>query len=389
MLIEKLVVGLNGHKGGKSLRQALEVSCNPSFMELGQRIGKETLYKYYQAFGFFDKTGIDLPAEANSTYWDLEDINDVNLATMSFGQRFTITPIQLVTAISSIANDGILMKPRIVKEIINPETNTTTEIEPVQVRQVLSKSTADRMVDLMESVVEDGSGRHAQVKGYSIGGKTGTSEPQAGREDEGYIASYVAIAPTEKPEICLLLAVHNPNPNGEGSHQGGQVCGPVISQMLSEILPYMGINSDDVQTTTTDSDSDSTSSYITVPDIRNKTVTEAEKILKEAGFTTKISISGDKNSTLVTDQTPKPGTSIPEDSIIMLYSEENDTRVSVKVPNFKGKTLSQARNMAKSNNLNITYEGSGTVISQSITVDTSVEEGTVIELKLSTEKVEG
>ncbi len=379
------------HKGPKTLREALEFSCNPSLIQLGQRIGKERLYKYYEAFGFFDKTGIDLPSESNSTYWDLEDVNDVNLATMSFGQRFTITPIQLVTAISAIANDGILMKPRIVKEIVNPETNTTTEIEPVQVRQVLSKSTADRMVDLMKSVVEDGSGRHAQVKGYSIGGKTGTSEPQEGKEDEGYIASYVAIAPTEKPEICLLLAVNNPNPNGEGSHQGGQVCGPVISQILSEILPYMGINSSDVQTTTTnsDSESDNNSSYITVPDIRNKTVTEAEKILKEAGFTTKISISGDKNSTLVTDQTPKPGTSIPEDSIIMLYSEENDTRVSVKVPNFKGKTLSQARNMAKSNNLNITYEGTGTVISQSITVDTSVEEGTVIELKLSTEKVEG
>ena len=373
------------HKGPKSLRQALQFSCNPSLMELGQRIGKETLYKYYQAFGFFDKTGIDLPAESNSTYWDLEDVNDVNLATMSFGQRFTITPIQLVSAISAMANDGILMKPRIVKEVINPETNTTTEIEPVQVRQVISKSTADRMVDLMESVVEDGSGRLAKVKGYSVGGKTGTSEPQAGREDEGYIASYVAIAPTEKPEICLLLAIHNPNPNGEGSHQGGQVCGPVISQMLTEILPYMGINSDDVQTTTSDSSTEKESNYITVPDIRNKTVTEAEKILKEAGFKTKISITGDKNDTLVTDQTPKPGSKIPEDSIIMLYSEENDTRVSVKVPDFKGKSLSQARNMARSNNLNITYEGTGTVISQSITVDTSVEEGTIIELKLSTE----
>ena len=373
------------HKGPKSLRQALQFSCNPSLMELGQRIGKETLYKYYQAFGFFDKTGIDLPAEANSTYWELEDVNDVNLATMSFGQRFTITPIQLVSAISAMANDGILMKPRIVKEVINPETNTTTEIEPVQVRQVISKSTAGRMVDLMESVVEDGSGRLAKVKGYSVGGKTGTSEPQAGREDEGYIASYVAIAPTEKPEICLLLAIHNPNPNGEGSHQGGQVCGPVISQMLTEILPYMGINSDDVQTTTSDSSTEKESNYITVPDIRNKTVTEAEKILKEAGFKTKISISGDKNDTLVTDQTPKPGSKIPEDSIIMLYSEENDTRVSVKVPDFKGKSLSQARNMASSNNLNITYEGTGTVISQSITVDTSVEEGTIIELKLSTE----
>lgn len=379
----KISCWTQAHKGAKTLRQALQVSCNPSLIQLGQRIGAETLYKYYQAFGFFDKTGIDLPQEASSTYWKLEDVKDVELATMSFGQRFTITPIQLVSAVSAIANDGILMKPRIVKQIINPETGTTTDIEPVQVRQVISKSTSERMRNLMKSVVDDGSGRLAKVEGYSIGGKTGTSEPQAGREDEGYIASYVAIAPTEKPEICLLISVHNPNPNNEGSHQGGQVCGPVVSQMLSEILPYLGLTSSNAQTSTDTVEEDT--SYATVPDIRNKTVTEAEKLLKQAGFTTKVNISGDKNSTLVTDQTPKPGSSIPKGSIIVLYTEENDTRVSVKVPDFKDKTLAQAENMAKANNLNITTEGSGTVISQSIMVDTAVEEGTIIKLTLSTE----
>lgn len=379
----KISCWTQAHKGAKTLRQALQVSCNPSLIQLGQRIGAETLYKYYQAFGFFDKTGIDLPQEASSTYWKLEDVKDVELATMSFGQRFTITPIQLVSAVSAIANDGILMKPRIVKQIINLETGTTTDIEPVQVRQVISKSTSERMRNLMKSVVDDGSGRLAKVEGYSIGGKTGTSEPQAGREDEGYIASYVAIAPTEKPEICLLIAVHNPNPNNEGSHQGGQVCGPVVSQMLSEILPYLGLTSSNAQTSTDTVEEDT--SYATVPDIRNKTVTEAEKLLKQAGFTTKVNISGDKNSTLVTDQTPKPGSSIPKGSIIVLYTEGNDTRVSVKVPDFKDKTLAQAENMAKANNLNITTEGSGTVISQSIMVDTAVEEGTIIKLTLSTE----
>ena len=379
----KISCWTQGHKGTKTLRQALQVSCNPSLMQLGQRIGAPTLYKYYEAFGFFNKTNIDLPQEASSTYWELEDVNDVELATMSFGQRFTITPIQLVSAISAIANDGVLMKPRIVKQIINPETGTTTDIEPVQVRQVISKSTSERMRDLMKSVVDDGSGRLAKVEGYSIGGKTGTSEPQAGREDEGYIASYVAIAPTEKPEICLLMAIHNPNPNGQGSHQGGQVCGPVISQMLTEILPILGINSSNIQTPT--SPVEENTRYVTVPDIRNKTVTEAEKILKQAGFNTKINISGDKNTTLITDQNPKPGSSIPKKSIIVLYSAENDTRVSVKVPDFKGKSLSQAENMAKANNINITSEGSGTVVSQSIMVDTAVEEGTIVKLILSTD----
>ncbi len=372
-----------GHKGSKTLRQALQVSCNPSLVQLGQRIGSSTLYKYYQAFGFFDKTKIDLPQESNSKYWDLENVNDVELATMSFGQRFTITPIQLVSAVSAIANDGILMKPRIVKQIVNPETGTTTDIEPVQVRQVISKSTSERMRNLMKSVVDDGSGRLAKVEGYSIGGKTGTSEPQAGREDEGYIASYVAIAPTEKPEICLLMAVHNPNPNRQGSHQGGQVCGPVISQMLTEILPILGINSNNIQTPTTPVEENT--SYVTVPDIRNKTVTEAEKLLKQSGLNTKINITGNKNTTLVTDQNPKPGSSIPKNSIIVLYSAENDTRISVKVPDFKGKSLSQSENMAKANNINITSEGSGTVVSQSIMVDTAVEEGTIVKLILSTD----
>ncbi len=378
----KISCWTKGHKGSKTLRQALQVSCNPSLMQLGQRIGAPTLYKYYEAFGFFNKTNIDLPQESSSTYWKLEDVNDVELATMSFGQRFTITPIQLVSAISAIANDGILMKPRIVKQIVNPETGTTTDIEPVQVRQVISKSTSERMRNLMKSVVDDGSGRLAKVEGYSIGGKTGTSEPQSGREDEGYIASYVAIAPTEKPEICLLMAIHNPNPNGQGSHQGGQVCGPVISQMLTEILPILGINSSNIQTPTTPVEENT--SYVTVPDIRNKTVTEAEKLLKQAGFNTKINISGDKNTTLVTDQNPKPGSSIPKNSIIVLYSAENDTRISVKVPDFKGKSLSQSENMAKANNINITSEGSGTVVSQSIMVDTAVEEGTIVKLILST-----
>jgi len=170
----KISCWTQGHKGTKTLRQALQVSCNTSLMQLGQRIGAPTLYKYYEAFGFFNKTNIDLPQEASSTYWELEDVNDVELATMSFGQRFTITPIQLVSAISAIANDGVLMKPRIVKQIINPETGTTTDIEPVKVRQVISKSTSERMRDLMKSVVDDGSGRLAKVEGYSIGGKTGT-----------------------------------------------------------------------------------------------------------------------------------------------------------------------------------------------------------------------
>lgn len=229
----------------------------------------------------------------------------------------------------------------------------------------------------MRSVVTDGSGRRADVAGYSIGGKTGTSEPPVGKPEEGYIASYIAIAPTEKPEIVLLMALHDPK---GGSHQGGQICGPVVGQMLSEILPYLGLNSENVQATVTTEGN--TSEFITVPDIRNKTVTEAEKVLKQAGFQVKVITSGDKNSLLVQDQTPAPGTTLSKDSIIMLYTEENDTKVSVAVPDLKGLTAEQAKNSLISKNLNIQVEGSGVVTKQDINPNTSVEEGTVIKVTL-------
>lgn len=377
---QKISCWSQNHKGGKSLRQALELSCNPSFIQLGQRIGANTLYKYYGAFGFFSKTGIDLPSESNSIFWNEDKVRSVELATMSFGQRINITPIQLISAVSAIANDGILMQPRVVKQIINTETNTTTDLTPVEVRQVISKTTSERMRNLMRSVVTDGSGRRADVAGYSIGGKTGTSEPPVGKIEEGYIASYVAIAPTEKPEICLLMALHDPQGS---SHQGGQICGPVVGQMLSEILPSLGLNSNEIQATTTSSESEATTA--TIPDIRNKTVTEAEKILSQSGFQTKISISGDKNSTLVTDQVPKPGTILTKNSIIMLYSKENETRISVSVPNLKGLTIDQAKSSLLGKNLNIVIEGNGTIIeSQSVMPNSSVEEGTVIKVTLTT-----
>lgn len=367
-----------GHKGPKTLRQALQVSCNPSFIQLGQRIGAETLYKYYDAFGLFDKTGVALPGESNSIFHDPEKVGAVELATMSFGQRIKVTPLQMISAVCAIANDGVLMQPRIVKQVINTDTNAVTDIEPVEVRQVLSKTTSERMRNLMKSVVTDGSGRYAQVAGYSVGGKTGTSEPDPNHPEDGYVASYVAISPTENPEICILLILYNPT--SSAGHQGGQICGPVISQMLSEILPYLGLTSSEVQTA--DSTTSSGSSLITVPDVRNKTVTEAEKILRQAGFKTSTSTSGNKNELLVTDQVPKPGITLPKDSIIVLYSENNEVRVSVKVPDLKEMTLDQATSALQQKNLNIQAEGSGIVVSQSITANSSVDEGTVIKVTL-------
>lgn len=354
------------HKA-QSLRKALENSCNPALIQLGNRIGTSTLYKYYKSFGFFDKTGVDLPGEAESIYVDENSVLPIERATMSFGQRFSITPLQMITAISAISNDGILMKPRIVKSITNTDTGAVTPIDTEEVRQVISSETASEIKSMMQSVVEYGTGWRGGVTGYTVGGKTGTSEPRAGREDiDGYVATYVAISPVEDTQVVLLLNLYKPPKN---NHQGGTLAGPVVSQMLTEILPYLGIPS---SIENTDED------LITVPEIRNKTIAEAEKVLKNAGFTVNISTSNDKNSTLVIDQVPKPGAALSKNSIIMLYDQ--NTRTSTTVPNLIGKSAYQATTELRNANLNISIDGLGTVISQDPPAGSNVDAGTVVKV---------
>ena len=356
--------------GSQDLRHALENSCNPALIQLGTRIGTATLYKYYKAFGFFDKTGVDLLGEANSIFKEESTVIPVERATYSFGQRFSITPLQMITAISAIANDGILMKPRIVKSITNTDTGAVTNIDTEQVRQVISSETASKVKSMMQSVVEDGTGWRGGVTGYTVGGKTGTSEPRAGREDiDGYVATYVAISPVEDTQVVLLLNLYKPP---KSNHQGGTLAGPVVSQMLSEILPYLGIPSD--------ADSSDDSDLVTVPEVRNKTIAEAEKVLKNAGFNVKISTSNDKNSTLVKEQVPKPGISLSKSSTIMLYDQ--DTRTSATVPDLTGKSKYQATSELKNANLNISVEGTGTVVSQDPPKGSNVDAGTVVKVTL-------
>lgn len=364
--------------GYQSLRQALENSCNPAFMQLGKRIGAGTLYKYYKAFGFFDKTNVDLPGETASIYHDLTNVGPVELATMSFGQRFTITPLQMITAVSAVANDGVLVKPRIVKEITNADTGAITTVEPTEVRKVISKETSEKVKSMMQSVVTDGTGGRAAIEGYSIGGKTGTSEPPVGDKEAGYVASYMAISPVENTEVALLLTLYKPT---GGSHQGGTICGPVVGQMLSEILPYLGVSSNSQESQTSTSTS-SNNTAKTVSNVQSKTITEAKKVLEADGFKVKIKASGDPNSLLVKEQVPKPGISLVSGSTIILYSEENEVRTSVTVPDLKGMSAAQATNALKSKNLNIIIEGSGTVVSQDQAANSSVEEGTVVKVTL-------
>ncbi len=359
--------------GVQTLREALCNSCNPAFMQLGKRITAPTLYKYYDAFGLFDTTGSGLYGEQSSIFQNLDNVGPVELATMSFGQRLNVTPLQMITAVSCIANDGVLMKPRIVKQITNTETNSVSEVSTTEVRQVISKHTAEQVKSMMESVVTKGTGRHAAVSGYSIGGKTGTSEPPENNKDQGYVASYVAISPVEDTQVVLLLTLYKPL----GEHQGGQVAGPVVSQMLSEILPYLGIPSDSTNSSVTNS-----SNLIIIPDVRNKTVAEAEKTLKNSGFNVKTYVNGDSNTLLVKDQMPKPGASLAKNSMVIIYGEGSDVATSVTVPDLKGMNLSEATTTLKEKNLNINTEGSGIVITQDYPRDEQVPEGTIIRVTL-------
>ena len=221
--------------GSESLRLALMNSCNPVFIGLGQKIGVTKYYEYLRKFGLFNKTGINLPGEANSIFVKEEKAGPVELATISFGQRFEITPLQMITAVSSIANKGVYIKPRIVKSIQNSITGEITEMPIETGDQIISKENAEKVLSMMNSVVSEGTGKNAKVEGYQVGGKTGTSED--GVNTGKYVTSFCGVAETDNPKIVLLITLYNPT--GEGGHQGGGVAAPVGGKIFSEVLPYL------------------------------------------------------------------------------------------------------------------------------------------------------
>ena len=221
--------------GGQSLRQALMNSCNPVFIGLGQKIGVSKYYDYLEKFGFFQKTGIDIFGEAGSIFLKEEKVGPVELATISFGQRFEVTPIQMITMVSTIANYGRYVHPRLVQATIDSETGERVDFEPQFGEQVISEETAKTVLSMMGSVVAEGTGKNARVEGYSVGGKTGTSED--GVNTGKYVTSFIGVAPVENPKVTILITLYNPTgPNG---HQGGGVAAPVAGKILKEVLPYL------------------------------------------------------------------------------------------------------------------------------------------------------
>ena len=253
-----------------------------------------------------DYTGIKLTGEAKGIFLAKNKVGPIELATMSFGQRFEVTPLQMVRMVSAIANEGILMEPRIVKQIINSQTGEIKEIEPKEQSRAISKETAKQVLSMMESVVAEGTGRNAQVKGYRVGGKTGTSED--GVNTGKYVTSFIGVAPISNPQVVVLITLYNPT--GEGGHQGGGVAAPVGGQILSELLPYLEIKKENEENVIEE---------VTMPNIVSLSVKEAEKILEEIG----IEIDGnmeevDKEKAIIKEQIPKEGIKVNKGSKIIV-----------------------------------------------------------------------
>ena len=295
--------------GSESLREALMNSCNPVFIGLGQKIGVNKYYSYLRKFGLVQKTGIDLPGEGGSIFLAEDKVGPVELATISFGQRFEITPIQMITAVSSIANGGNYVVPRVVKGIVNSQTGEVKNIETKIKDPVISSETSKKVLSMMESVVAQGTGKNAQVKGYSIGGKTGTSED--GVNTGKYVTSFVGVAPISDPQVVILITLYNPT--GEGGHQGGGVAAPVGGQVLSEVLPYLEVNKDN------ESD-ENVINKVNVPDLEGLTVKEAKEQLKELNLN--IQCSGDESENfdehVIQEQIPVSGVEVFEGSTIIV-----------------------------------------------------------------------
>lgn len=289
--------------GSESLRMALMNSCNPIFIGLGQKIGVEKYFSYLEKFGLLSKTGIDLSGEANSIFIAKDKAGPVELATISFGQRFEITPLQLVRAVSSIVNGGKLLQPRVVKAVINSQTGEKQEFEPIVLAEnVVSKETSQKVLSMMESVVASGTGKNAQVLGYTVGGKTGTSED--GVNTGKYVTSFCGVASISDPEVVILITLYNPT--GEGGHQGGGVAAPIGSQILSEVLPYLELKKDNTETL-------EEPFSVTVPNITGMSVKDATKALSDLGLSLTYDnqdLEIDKSNTFIIEQTPKEGISI-------------------------------------------------------------------------------
>lgn len=359
-----------GH-GMQTLTQGLENSCNPFFITIGQKLGVHNYFKYFDAFGFTQKTNIDLPGEASPQYYKEDQYGIVELSSASFGQTNSLTPIQVCTGLCAIANGGKLLQPYLVSSIVDANGKTVKKTQTKEIRQVISADTSEKVRKMMKSVVDNGTGKNGYVAGYSVGGKTGTStklgESKNGEGDK-YIVSFGAIAPSDDPEIAMLIIVDEPNQD----LGGGALCAPIAAQVTQEAMNVLGI-----EPKYNDSEMKDLSKQ--TPNVVGKSLDEAKKTLEENNLN--FVVVGDDST--ITRQCPSGADTIPNGGTVYLYTDDSEKQ-TVNVPNFNGLTVNEAKDLASSSNLNIQIAGnsmsSGTVVAyrQSEETQAKVEKGTVV-----------
>lgn len=390
----------SGH-GLQDLALAVGHSCNPAFITMGQRIGADKFYEYLQDFGIVDedgngtKTGIDLPGESTSLVWKKDDFNITNLATASFGQRFNVTPIQLITAFNTVINGGYYYQPYVVDSVKDAEGNTVYSADTTALRQVISESTSATCREMLEGVVANGlTGKNAYRAGYRIGGKTGTSQTLKDVDGDGYkehIVSFVGFAPADDPEIIVMVVLDSPKNVGDEEHAyiadgtaigGGSMAAPVVGDIIQETLDYMNYGK---QYTTDEMEGADT----LVPYMDSYNVKQAKSVAKEFGFTLRV-VGDDSDDTPVAAQTPAGGSYIPAGSEIVVYTGDATPPESVTVPNLDGMTPGQAMDALeqvglymKATGASKYYNSNTLVYAQSVAAGTEVAPGTVVTVSFS------
>ena len=370
-----------GH-GTQTLKVATGNSCNPAFVTMGLKIGTEAYYRYLKSFGLMETTGIDLPAEAEGIFANEDSFNSnvVSLAAYSFGQTFNVTPLELIRAQAATINGGYLYTPYLVEQVLDDEGNILSQHETTAVRQVVSEETSAKVRECLEWVVSDGGGRNGQVTGYRIGGKTGTAD-KTGTKD--VVVSFMCFAPADDPQYIMLLTMDTPSRTTGTAVFGGTMVAPVASQIMSEILPLLGVEPDYTAEELVGADT-------TVPNVVGQTREAAEKRLADLGFTFRTVGDGDT----VTDQTPAGGAIVPGNASIILYLGQEKPDTPCTVPNVVGKSASEANKAITNAGLIMKVTGTTTAssgnvyaITQSLPAGTEVAAGTVVTVQFGDNSV--
>ena len=379
-----------GH-GTQTLAEAVQNSCNPAFMQIGQRLGIEKFYEYFQAFGLTEPTNIDLNGEGVSTVWPLNTMTGVDLAVGSFGQRFTVTPIQMITAFAATINGGKLLQPYVVQTVTAADGTVVENTEPTVVRQVVSQETSDKCREILTSVVmaEKGTGKNARQAGYTIGGKTGTSETTVPGE---VVVSFMGFAPADDPQILVLLAYNTPARSAEGSSigttgtwiSGGNMGAPMAGKLIGEILDYLGVEKEYTADEAALAD-------LQTPKVTGMTPADAEAALEKKGLDARTVGEGET----VTAQVPAAGSVIPGESTVILYLGGAEPEETGTVPDVTGMSFAAARSKLESAGFFMRAAGAATYLGssskaqgQSVAGGETAAIGTIVDVTFSTPQVE-